>query len=67
MATVKLRAPTEHETEIMRRNGVDPENVSVISGDENTLVVRRHKTGDDIMIVRGLRPWGNWRTDVKWS
>ena len=64
MATAKFRMPTADEEEIIRRNGVDPAGISIITRDENTIFLRQHKTGDDLMIIRGLRPWGNWRNDT---
>ena len=57
MATMKFRVPTEKEEEIMRRNGVDPDGTAVIYRDDDTIHIRRHKTGDEITIKKGLRAW----------
>lgn len=54
---MKYRVPTEQEKEIIRRNGIDPEGLAVVSADENCLWLLRHKTRDHIVINRGDKQW----------
>lgn len=57
MAGVKYRLPNDKEREILRRNGVDPEGVTVIFREEKEIVVLVHKTRDTISIRMGDKPW----------
>lgn len=57
MTMDKHRMPTKEEAEILRRNGIDPEGVTVIFRDEKTIHLIRHKTRDEITIRQGDRVW----------
>lgn len=57
MAMDKFRVPTEDEARIIRRNGIDPEAVSVTHRDERSIWLIYHKTRDEIVIRQGERSW----------
>jgi hypothetical protein len=54
---MKPRMPDEKEKEILGRNGIDTEGVSVIYRDEREIVILKHKTRDTICIMKGEKPW----------
>lgn len=51
------RSPTEREIEILRRNGIDPENLAVEYANDDCIRVLRFKTRDEIVIYRGDKKW----------
>ena len=53
----KNRVPSERECKILDRNGISSEGITVILSTENTLVLRKHKTGDEIFLHAGCRSW----------
>ena len=57
MAMTDFRMPTKEEQEIMLRNGIDPEGVSIKYRDEKMIHLIRHKTRDEITIRQGDRKW----------
>ena len=57
MATTDFRMPTKEEQEIMLRNGIDPEGVTIKYRDEKMIHLIRHKTRDEITIRQGDRKW----------
>ena len=57
MAMDKFRVPTAEEERIIRRNGNDPNAVSVTNRDEKAIWLIYHKTRDEIVIRQGERPW----------
>jgi hypothetical protein len=57
MATDKYRIPTEEEERIIRRNGIDPDAVSVTHREDRSIWLIYHKTRDEIVIRQGERPW----------
>ena len=56
----KYRMPTEAELEIMARNGISAEGVSVESRSETMIVLLKYKTRDQIYIVQGDKKWENY-------
>lgn len=53
----KARVPDEQEQRIIRENGMDPDRFQVTFRDETTIVLRNHKTRDEVTIHKGERPW----------
>ena len=53
----KYRPPDEREIEIIRRNGIDPDNKMVFLSDEDSIYLLVHKTRDVIAIHRGDKKW----------
>ncbi len=53
----KNRMPTPRELKIMERNGVDPEGVAVVLSSDDSLVLLKYKTGDNILLHAGDKPW----------
>lgn len=55
----KHTVPTEQQKEIMRRNGIDVDSVSVAIrfADDDTIRLLNHDTRDEITIHRGDKPW----------
>ena len=53
----KYRVPTDREEEILRRNGIDPEGLTVSYADDNCIRLLRLKTRDEIVIHRGDKQW----------
>ena len=54
---MKFTEPDAWERGILQRNGIDPQEVSVMTGGEDYLIVKYHRTGDSIRIDQGDRPW----------
>ena len=54
---MKNRILDEQEKEILRRNGIDTDGVSVIYRDEKEIVILRHKTRDTISVRMGDKKW----------
>lgn len=54
---MKPRILDAQEKEILRRNGIDTDGVSVIYRDEKEIVVLRHKTRDTISVRMGDKQW----------
>ena len=53
----KYRTPTEREVEILRRNGIDPENLAISHADDDCIRALCYKTRDEIVIHRGDKKW----------
>jgi len=53
----KYKAITPQQAEILERNGVKADNVTVVHADEDCLRVMNFKTRDTITIHRGDKPW----------
>lgn len=53
MATTKFRTPTPEEEEFLRANGLDPDRMTVMLKDEDSMVLRNYRTNDDITIHAG--------------
>lgn len=53
----KCRVLDEKEKEILRRNGVKCENVSVTLRTDHSIHLLNHKTRDDIVIYQGDKKW----------
>lgn len=53
MAITKFRVPTKEEAEYLRTNGIDPDRVTVMWKDEDSIVLRNYLTNDDIHIHAG--------------
>lgn len=53
----KYSTPTEREIEILRRNGIDPENLAISHSDDDCIRALRFKTRDEIVIHRGDKQW----------
>lgn len=53
MAIMKFRVPTKEEEQYLQANGIDPNSVTVMLKDENSMVLRNYKTNDDITIHAG--------------
>lgn len=55
----KHKSVTPEQAEIIRRNGFDPEKVSiaVIYSDEDCIRFLVHRTRDTITIIRGDKKW----------
>lgn len=53
----KNREPDEQEKEIIRRNGIECEHVSVTLRTDTSIHLLNHKTRDDIVIYQGDRKW----------
>lgn len=58
----KYNVPTREETEILRRNGIDPANVVVKLRSESSIVLLNHDTRDFIHIMEGDRKWSTYPT-----
>lgn len=54
---MKYRLPDMQEKEILQRNGIDTDGVSVIYRDEKEIVILRHKTRDTISVRMGDKKW----------
>lgn len=52
-----VRCLTDEEKEILRRNGIDTNSVSVTFRKDDTIHLINHKTRDDIIIYQGDRKW----------
>lgn len=57
MAITKVRALTDQEQGLLKRNGIDPERCSVVHREDDYIVLINHRTRDNIVIRRGERPW----------
>lgn len=57
MAMDKHRMPTKEETQILLRNGIDPEGVAITFRDEKTIHLIRHKTRDETTLKQGDKKW----------
>ena len=57
MAMDKFRPLDEEEERIVRRNGIDPEGMSVTYRTTDLICLIRHKTRDEITIRQGERKW----------
>jgi len=53
----KARTPNDQEAQILRENDMDPDRFQVTFRDEDTIVLRNHKTRDEITIHKGDRAW----------
>ena len=53
MAITKFRVPTREEAEYLRANGINPDSVTVMLKDEDSMVLRNYLTNDDIAIHAG--------------
>lgn len=60
MAMSKFPVPTEEEAEILRRNGIDPDRVTVMNRSEDTIWLKCYRTGDEITIRQGFKPWESY-------
>lgn len=66
MAMSKFRSPTDEERNILKRNGFDPDRVSVaiVRREEDSIHLKVHRTGDEIMIWQGCRRWDSYAAPV---
>ena len=53
----KARIPNDQEARIIRENDMNPDRFQVTFRDETTIVLRHHRTRDEITIHKGDRPW----------
>lgn len=53
MAITKFRVPTREEREYLKANGLDPDSITVMLKDEDSMVLRNYLTNDDITIHAG--------------
>lgn len=53
----KYRIPTEQEAEILRRNGIDPDNLTIVHSDDDCIRALRFQTRDEIVVHRGDKKW----------
>lgn len=58
----KIDTPNERERGIMMRNGIDPgpennNNFCVVFRDNDLIVLRNHKSRDEVTIRRGEKQW----------
>lgn len=60
MAAAKVRALTDQERSVLKRNGVDPERCSVVHRDDDAIVLINHKTRDNITIRQGDKSWNTY-------
>ena len=51
------RMPDDEEIEILRRNGVDHEDVAVTYRDAKTISLLQYNTRDEITIKQGDKKW----------
>ena len=54
---MKCREPDARELEIIRRNGIDPNEVAVVLSAEEYIVLLVFRTRDTITINRGDKLW----------
>lgn len=54
---MKYRVLQPEEKEILQRNGIDTDGVSVVYRDEKEIVILRHKTRDTISVRMGDKQW----------
>lgn len=54
---MRMRVPNKEEREILERNGIDPDGVSIQNRSEDTIVAVVHRSRDIIMIIKGDKPW----------
>lgn len=61
MGAAKFRVPSPDEEKILRRNGIDPDGVTVTLRSEDVIYLKRYKTGDEITVRQGLRGWDTYK------
>lgn len=47
--------PDAEQERIITRNGIDPDAVSVVNEDKGSMVLLHHKSGDNIIIIKGYK------------
>ena len=53
----KYKIPDERESEILKRNGINPESVAIVFTDDDSIRMLNYKTRDEIIIHRGDKQW----------
>lgn len=50
-----FKVPDAEQEKVIRRNGIDPDAVSVVNDSEDSMVLLHHRSGDNIIIVKGYK------------
>lgn len=52
-----MTVPNERDAAVLRRNGIDPDEVVVVLSNQTVIICRVYRTGDTIRIDQGERRW----------
>ena len=59
-----MRVPTKDEAEILRRNGINEDDVCVRLRQEHAIHLLNYNTRDNIVIFQGDKSWDSYRETI---